>query len=208
MATWTKRRFASQPVTESPPGRNLERLQASLSGVVVLALDVSSSMSGISLSEAKNGCDRFFDEAVADGYSVGALLWSTQVAGSAPITRDGKDARDLVAASTASGGTNVVPALNDAHRMLMAWPAADRVLAIFGDGDLGNESEAKRVAAELRADGIRIITCGLGMGSAERLAVISSEENVNGGPRTAEQGRIADAIAGMSASLKRVDRKR
>ncbi|MFZ2238266.1 MAG: vWA domain-containing protein [Gordonia amarae] len=204
MATWTKKRFESQPVTEAPPGPLLERLQASLSGSVVLALDVSGSMSGSRLSEAKDGCSRFFDEAIEDGYSVGALLWTTRVEGRADISRSGEDARRLIAGSSAGGGNGVVPALREARDMLMAQNSADRVIAIFGDGDLGHPAEAIRVSAELRAEGIRIITCGLGLGSAEMLAVISSEADAAEAPRTAEQGRIADAIAGMSSGLKRV----
>ena len=206
MATWTKKRFESQPVTETPPGTNLERLQASLSGSVVLALDVSGSMSGSRLSEAKEGCRRFFDKAIEDGYAVGALLWTTQVEGRAAISRDGQDARRLIADSCAGGGNGVVPALREARDMLMAQNAGDRVIAIFGDGDLGDPAAAIRVAAELRAEDIRIITCGLGLGSAEMLAVISSEANAADAPRTAEQGRIADAIADMSSGLKRVTR--
>ena len=90
--------------------------------------------------------------------------------------------------------------------MLMAQNAGARVSARCGDGDLGDPAAAIRVAAELRAEDIRIITCGLGLGSAEMLAVISSEANAADAPRTAEQGRIADAIADMSSGLKRVTR--
>lgn len=83
--------------------------------------------------------------------------------------------------------------------MLMARPAADRVLAIFGDGDLGPVDAAKRAASLLTADGIRIITCGLGMASAEMLAVISDERDSTA--RMADSGGIADAIAGMTSGL-------
>ena len=78
MATWTKKRFESQPVTETPPGttsngcRRAWQVGCPCPGRQ--RLDV-----GSRLSEAKEGCRRFFDEAIEDGYSVGALLWTTQV---------------------------------------------------------------------------------------------------------------------------------
>jgi hypothetical protein len=75
MAGWTKKRFQAEPVTESRPGRNLAKLQASLSGVVILALDVSGSMYGSRLEQARKGCHQFVKEAVGDGYSTGEILW-------------------------------------------------------------------------------------------------------------------------------------
>lgn len=199
MATWTKKKFGAHPVTESPPGANLERLQASLSGAVVLALDVSGSMSGARLSEAQEGCRRFIDEAVGDGYSVSVVLWHHDVVGWSPLERSSRSAYDLLDSARASGGNAIVPCLELAQGMLMEMPASDRVLAIFGDGDLGPVEAAKKGAARMKEDGIRIITCGLGLASAKSLAVISEEGD--GAPRVADTGRISDAIVGMTASL-------
>lgn len=199
MATWTKKKFGAHPVTESPPGENLELLQASLSGSVILALDVSGSMGGQQLVEAKKGCARFVDEAVEDGYSVGMLLWDHDVVGRSPLERSPRSARKLLDSAQARGGTSIVPCLREAHEMLMARPAGDRVLAIFGDGDLGPVDAAKEAASLLTVDGIRIITCGLGLASAEMLAVISDERD--SAARVADSGGIADAIAGMTSGL-------
>ncbi|KDQ04745.1 VWA domain-containing protein [Rhodococcus sp. GOMB7] len=199
MATWTKKRFGGHPVTESPPGENLELLQASLSGSVILALDVSGSMYGERLAEAKTGCARFIDEAVEDGYSVGMLLWDHDVVGRSPLERSPRSARELLDSAQVRGNNDIVPCLAEAHKMLMERPAGDRVLAIFGDGDLGPVDAAKRAASLLTVDGIRIITCGLGMASAEMLAVISDERDSKA--RVADSGGIADAIAGMTSGL-------
>jgi hypothetical protein len=83
----------------------------------------------------------------------------------------------------------------------MQDPAGDRVLAIFGDGDLGDQQTAIRTAALLKADGIRIITCGLGDESAAQLGVISTETTES--PRSATSGTIADSIAAMARGLAR-----
>ena len=80
----------------------------------------------------------------------------------------------------------------------MATDAGDRVLAIFGDGDLGNRQAAETKAAELIADDIRILTCGLGDGSAQELASISTEKAA---PRTATSETLADSIASMAQGL-------
>eukprot|EP01133_Synstelium_polycarpum_P021978 gene21978-26386_t len=148
---------------------------------------------------AKTGCARFIDEAVEDGYSVGMLLWDHDVVGRSPLERSPRSARELLDSAQVRGNNDIVPCLAEAHKMLMERPAGDRVLAIFGDGDLGPVDAAKRAASLLTVDGIRIITCGLGMASAEMLAVISDERDSKA--RVADSGGIADAIAGMTSGL-------
>lgn len=83
----------------------------------------------------------------------------------------------------------------------MSEPAGDMVVAIFGDGDLGSPAEARAKAADLVADSIRILTCGLGDASAEDLAVISTEPVK---PRSAASDSIVESIAGMASGLKRL----
>lgn len=201
MAGWTKRRFQAEPVTECPPGPNLERLQASLSGVVILALDVSGSMSGSRLEQARRGCRQFVNEAVADGYSVGVILWHQGINAISRPERSPRNAVALLEAARAGGGNDFVPTLREAHAVLMAMPAADRVLAVFGDGDLGNKLAAIAASKPLIADNIRIITCGLGDASAAQLDVISTEKA--GSPRSAGSETIADSIASMARGLMR-----
>ena len=96
------------------------------------------------------------------------------------------------------GGTLMVPFLTLAHQQLMALDVGDRVVAIFGDGDLGDRRTAEAKAAELINDNIRILTCGLGEGSAQELASISTEKAA---PRTATSENHADSIASMAQGL-------
>ena len=199
MAGWTKKNFQADPVTEYLPGQNLNRLRASFMGAVILALDVSGSMTGSRLEQARKGCQRFIDEAVGDKYSVGVILWHHSVNAFTPPDPSPQKARELIASASASGGNDIVPCLQDAHTALMKEPAGDRVVAIFGDGDLGNPQSASAAAALLKADGIRIITCGLGDASAAQLDVISTEKSKS--PRSATSETIAESIASMAGGL-------
>lgn len=166
---------------------------------MILALDVSGSMQGDRIGKAVKGCERFIDEAVDAGFRVGLILWHHDVAADVPPEVDPKAVRALLRrAADSSGGTNVLACLGLAHRQLMATDAGDRVLAIFGDGDLGNRQAAETKAAELIADDIRILTCGLGEGSAQELASISTEKAA---PRTATSDNLADSIASMAQGL-------
>ncbi|WP_071289225.1 vWA domain-containing protein [Mycolicibacterium llatzerense] len=201
MAGWTKKNFQAHPVTEYLPGPNLDRLRAGFMGAVILALDVSGSMYGARLEQAQKGCQRFIDEAVADNYSVGVILWHHGVSAFTAPDPSPRKAREMIASATVSGGNDIVPCLRDAHAALMKAPAGDRVVAIFGDGDLGNPHTAVEAAALLKADGIRIITCGLGDESAAQLDVISSEKSES--PRAATSDTIADSIASMARGLVR-----
>ncbi|MGV1004576.1 MAG: vWA domain-containing protein [Candidatus Nanopelagicales bacterium] len=197
-AGWTRKSFSSDGVTEYPVGPHFQRLRSRFGGAVVLALDVSGSMSGGRITKAVTGCRRFIDEAAEAGYQVGLILWNHGVEGSTPPESSPEAAHSLLSRAFAAGGTDVVPCLTKAHKQLMAMDVGDRVVAIFGDGDLGNRTAAERKAEELIKDDIRILTCGLGEGSAQELAVISTERTA---PRTATSENLADAIASMAQGL-------
>lgn len=197
-AGWTRKAFNSDGVTEFPVGPLFERLQGRFSGAVVLALDVSGSMQGDRIAKAVDGCGRFIDEALEAGYQVGLILWHHDVEGYAQPASKPRAAHRLLAKAVAAGGNDAVPFLTLAHRQLMAIDVGDRVVAIFGDGDLGNRATAEAKAAELISDNIRILTCGLGEGSAEELGSISTEDIP---PRTASTENLADSIAAMAKGL-------
>lgn len=163
-----------------------------------LCLDVSGSMSGSPLRQAVEGCRRFVSEALNAHYSVGILYWDHHVVGHTELTCDAPTLNSFLDGARIAGGTNVVPALVRCGELLDGG-RGDLVIAVFGDGDLGDRSGATREAARLAESNIRIITCGLGNASAQELNIISSE--VGGVPRTADTGQIADAIANMATGL-------
>ena len=197
---WIRKSLSSDGVTEYPVGSQHARLRSRFGGAVVLALDVSGSMYGDRLVKAVSGCHRFIEEAVANGYHVGVILWHHDVGGDAPPVVDLRAARRLLDRAVAGGGNSAVPFLSLAHRQLMALDVRDRVVAIFGDGDLGDRRLAEAKASELIRDNIRILTCGLGEGSAQELAAISTEQAA---PRVATTDSLTDAIASMAQGLLR-----
>jgi Mg-chelatase subunit ChlD len=197
-AGWTRKAFTSDGVTEHPTGPNFARLRDSFGGAVVLALDVSGSMAGDRIVKAVNGCRRFIEEAVAASYQVGVILWHHDVESHTAPDSNPKKAYELLDRAVAAGGNEAVPFLTLAHRLLMTVDAGDRVVAIFGDGDLGDRRRAEAKASQLIDDNIRILTCGLGEGSAQELAAISTEQSA---PRTATASNLADSIAAMAQGL-------
>lgn len=196
-----RRSFSAPGLTQYPVGPYLAAAQERFSGFVVLCLDVSYSMEGSPLEQAVQGSRRFVDEALRASYSVAVVLWNDGIADATGLTRDPAVLDRCLRAARVGGGTDVVPALGSA-RALLGGHRGDRVVAIFGDGDLGNERGARSAADAMGAEGIRIITCGLGEASAESLGTISTE-SVAGRPRMASTGSISDSIAGMATGLRR-----
>ncbi len=201
MAGWLRRAYDAPGLTQYPTGRHLAAVQARFGGSVVVCLDVSGSMYGNPLAQAVLGCERFVDEALEARYVVAMLLWHHGVAGNTGLSRDRQELTRFLRTATAGGGNDIVPTL-DRSESLLKGRVGDRVIAIFGDGDLGDPGAATARAAQLRAENIRIMTCGLGQASAESLDVISTESG-GAGPRVAAVDDIADSIAGMSSGLRR-----
>lgn len=201
MASWIRKSFDSHGLTQHKPGPHLPKIQELSCGWVILCIDVSGSMSGARLSDACVGARRFLSEATANNYRVGLVSWDTGIVetygfdvGSPAI--DNALRRGL----RDGGGTNVVPALDHAHQILRQL-RGDRVVAIFGDGDLGDGHGAIQRAATMHAEGIRILTLGLGHGAASALDTISTERLE--APRVVEEGRIASGIADLAQVLKK-----
>jgi uncharacterized protein (DUF58 family) len=200
MANWIRRSFTAPGVTQIPPGPHLSELQGRFGGTVMLCIDVSGSMDGTPIIEAVRGAREFVTEAVAAHYKVGVMLWNTEVVGLAEPTSDGAAARRLLApVNRAAGGNYLIGPLRACHQILDRF-TGDRVVALFGDGDLTPKTEVLVKVAEMKAENIRFVTRGLGPTAARELAEISSEE-----ASTAEVERVEDlaaGIAGMAASLK------
>jgi len=206
MATWMKKVYDAEGLTEYPVGPNAKYLADKFgpSGAVVLCIDVSASMSGRNLREAKKGGTGFIDDAAAGGYQVGLILWSTKIAASIPPTLDiaavqrKLDAADVVAA------TYLAPALELAHSMLMAADVTDRVCVVFTDGSLSDQRQAEGAAALLKADGIRILTIGLGNEAARGLdAIASGEPSASASNADTLAGDMQRMASGLVASTKR-----
>lgn len=200
MTTWIRRSYESVGLTQFPMGRHVRAIQDRFGGSVILCLDVSGSMYGDPLQQAVVGCRMFIDEALEAGYEVSVLFWHHGIAGHTPLGRERKPLVDYLRRATAGGGNDIGPTLKHAEAEL-AQRRGDLVVAIFGDGDLGDARAAQVAADRLRGKNVRIITCGLGQASAASLDIISTE--LGSDPRTAATDTIADAIAGMATGLRR-----
>lgn len=200
MAGWIRRPFSAPGLTQIPPGSHLRALQGRFGGTVMLCIDVSGSMDGPPILEAARGARQFVAEAVAAHYSVGVMLWNTLVEAVCEPSPDGEAALRLLAPVTrAWGGNNLLPPLQHCHQILGRFNG-DRVVALFGDGDLTPKAEVLAKVAEMKADNIRFVTRGLGPYAAQEFAEITDEE-----PSTAtiaDVADLADGIADMATSLK------
>lgn len=170
----------------------------------MLCVDISGSMIGEPIRQACAGARRFLAEAAHNGYRVALVEWHHDVGGYHNFDT-GLARIDAVLAKglTASGGNDIVPTLTLCERE-MGNHRGDRVVAIFGDGDLGDPQRAQTKVAQLHAQGIRILTLGLGEGSATALNVISSEDLDR--PRVVQAADLADGIANLAGVLKRTSK--
>jgi Mg-chelatase subunit ChlD len=210
MTDWIRRSFSATGLTQVPTGRHLRVLQDRFGGgTVMLCIDVSGSMDGRPILEAVRGALTFVDEAVETRYRVGVLLWNSDVAALAEPTEDGTAARRLLnRTKNAGGGTSLLRPLEKCHQILDRFKGdgQDRVVAIFGDGDLGPRERVLAKVAQMKAEDIRFVTRGLGSVAAHEFAAVSGEEQ----PSVAVSGvdDLAAGIAGMATSLKPVTMRR
>jgi Mg-chelatase subunit ChlD len=201
MASWIRRAFSAPGLTQIPPGPHLSRLQGRFGGTVMLCIDVSGSMNGAPILEAVRGARQFVAEAVAAHYNVGVMLWNHTVEDVCEPTADGKAALALLAPVNSAWGENdLFTALNHCHQVLDRF-AGDRVVALFGDGDLTPKVQVLVKIAQMKAENIRFVTRGLGPYAAREFGAISDEESSTASIDNVAE--LAEGIADMATSLKR-----
>ncbi len=203
MADWIRRPFTASGLTPVPTGQHLRALQRRFGGgTVMLCIDVSGSMNGLPLQEAVRGAQQFVSEAVEARYEVGVILWNTDVVGLAEPSADGSSAHQVLAGAQSYGGNALLGSLQRCHQILGNY-SGDRVVALFGDGDLTPKTQVLAKVAQMKAENIRFVTRGLGSAAAQEFATVSSEESSN--VEVPQVGNLAASIAGMAASLKRAE---
>jgi Mg-chelatase subunit ChlD len=200
LASWIRRAFSAPGLTQIPPGPHLSRLQGRFGGTVMLCIDVSGSMDGPPILEAVRGARQFVAEAIAAHYKVGVMLWNHQVEEVCEPSADGLAALAILdPVNHAWGDNNLFNALNHCHQVLDRF-TGDRVVALFGDGDLTPKPQVLVKVAQMKAENIRFVTRGLGSHAAREFGEISDE-----GPSSASIDNVADlaeGIADMATSLK------
>jgi uncharacterized protein with von Willebrand factor type A (vWA) domain len=201
MATWTRRVFSDTGLTQVPPGPHLAKLQSRIGGgAVVLMIDVSGSMDGTPILEAVRGAKQFVAEAVEARYKVSVMLWNTVIVAVTRLSDDETDAIALLNRThSAYGGNALDGPLFESHTMLNEYDG-DRVVALFGDGDLTPKDRVLEKVAVMKRDNIRFVTRGLGSYAATEFGQISDEDPQTARVETVAQ--LADGIASMASSLK------
>jgi uncharacterized protein (DUF58 family) len=200
MPGWIRRSFSAPGLTQIPPGPGMRALQGRFGGTVMLCIDISGSMNGPPILEAVRGAGEFVAEAVAAHYNVGVMLWNDRVEAVREPTADGSEARALLAGVTgARGGNDLFIALTHCHQILDRF-TGDRVVALFGDGDLTPKAQVLVKVAQMKSENIRFVTRGLGVFAAREFGEISDEEPSSSAIDSVAD--LADGIADMASSLK------
>jgi Mg-chelatase subunit ChlD len=199
-AIWIRRSFESAGLTQIPPGRYLNTMRRRFGGgAVVLMIDVSGSMYGQPLKEAVRGAKVFVQEAVEARYEVGLILWHVMVVAACKPTPDGDHALAILDQARAGGNNDLIGPLIQCHEMLNEF-TGDRVVALFGDGDLTPKPQVLERVAQMKSENIRFVTRGLGAFAAREFGEISDE-----GADAAHVDRVedlAEGIAGMASALR------
>jgi Mg-chelatase subunit ChlD len=204
MGDWIKRNFDAVGLTQAPPGPHLSTLQEPHVGKVLLCIDVSGSMSDrdggqrTRLQRVVAGAERFVAEAVGANYRVGLVLWDHGVVSFQPLSRNPERVLRALREATIHGGTDILPTLRLGVEELGRL-TGDRVMAVFGDGDIGPVRPATEMARHAAELGIRIVVRGLGDRSARELARIATEGHELTVIRNA--GEIESGVAGMIKSV-------
>src|SRR5260370_28674987 len=176
MADGIRRPFGAAGRTQIPPGPYLAALQGRFGGTAMLCIDVSGSMNGTPILEAVRGAKQFVTEAVAAHYKVGVMLWNTGVVALAEPTADGVAAmRILDPVDHAAGGNNLIGPLERCHQVLGRF-TGDRVVALFGAGDLTPRGRVLAKGAQMKSKGLGFVTRGLGEMAAGEFGGISADE--------------------------------
>lgn len=200
MGSWIRTQFDGIGLTQSPPGPHLKALQARFGGTVLLCIDVSGSMYGEPLRQAVVGGERFLAEAYGAHYRCGLVLWNHGVNLFLDPDTPPKQVTARLAAADAGGGNDIVPTLRLGLQVLGPLEG-DRVMCIFGDGDVGDRRPAIALSRQLCAMGVRIIVRGLGTGATEALSALTCPGERDDRQLIEDVGGIAAGIASAAAGL-------
>ena len=202
VASWVRREFVAVGVTQYKPGRHLRAVQDHFLGAALLCIDVSGSMYGAPLRAAVEGGLDFLTEAEQAGYRCGLVLWHHGVAAYLPTTTSPAKVRSRLRGAVADGGNDLVPTLRVAIDELGPM-SGDRVVCVFGDGDVGHEPPVEREAARARRLGIRFVVRGLGGSASACLGrTLVPDERVEAEQTVDDVGGLRKGIASMAAALR------
>ena len=137
-------------------------VDSSLPIAVVLALDVSGSMEGGALDEAKAAASRFLEDLGPED-SVAVLTFNDTVDLVVPFTRDHAAASAAIAGLSAEGATALYQATAESVRLAASTEHPYRAVILLSDGlDHGSVLTRDEVMATVQALAAPVIVIGLG----------------------------------------------
>ncbi len=155
--------FAVQLNGEPAPVSSLERgVDGSLPISILLALDVSGSMEGGALDEAKAAAISFLDSLELQD-SVGVLTFADEVSLVLPFTQDRAAARAAIEGLVAGGGTALYEATERGLRLAAEEGTSYRAVVLLSDGlDNGSVFVQDDVSSTAATLGVPVFAIGLG----------------------------------------------
>ena len=147
------------------------------SRLVYLALDISESMSGEKLSQAKAGALGFAKDAFAKDYGVGLISFSNDATLLVEARTGGSLSSSNLESLNAAGGTNMAAAIQVACGKLKNKPG-DKVICVVSDGEADRETTF-RARDEAHAVGMEIMTLGVDGANMEFLNALATRKDLS-----------------------------
>jgi len=147
------------------------------SRLVYLALDISESMSGEKLTQAKAGALGFAKDASAKDYGVGLISFNDDATLLVEARTGASLAPSNLESLNAAGRTNMAAAIQVACGKLKNKPG-DKVICIVSDGEADRETTF-RARDEARAVGVEIMTLGVDGADMEFLNALATRKDLS-----------------------------
>jgi molecular chaperone DnaK len=164
---------------------------------VALLIDVSYSMSGPPLTEAKQAAKAFMQKSDLSHTSIGVAEFGSDAKTIIEPTQNAKNIGNAVDRLSISGSTNMSDGIRTAYSMVR--DAEDpRFIVLLTDGHPDDSAATTRAADEAKGNGIDIITIGTGGADDEYLkGIASSDEN----SVFAAEGSVVEAFSKIAQVL-------
>jgi len=180
-----------------PPPEEEEEMFNHLS--IFLVLDVSYSMEGAPLREAKQAAKEFVKECDLAHMSVGVAEFGGSARVIIPPSQNAKKINKAVDQLTLNGTTNMTAGIAAAHHQLKKVDSL-RYIVLLTDGMPNNKSSAANASSAAQEDGIEIISIGTGGADKHYLKRISSSDT---NCLFAQSGSVVAAFSKIAQTLTR-----
>lgn len=166
---------------------------------LMIVIDRSGSMSGQPFIDAQAAAQSFVDFLDLSIDRVGLASFESSARLDVPLTQNGDAVKTAIGNLFASGGTAIGEGMAVAHNQLLAngTPGVAQVIVLLSDGVNGSGRDPLTAANAAKADGIKVVTIGLGFGVDEPLmrAMASSEDDYHFAPASGDLEEIYASIA-------------